>query len=98
MLGVAWEVTEEVTEDGYVAPRLVDERVGRSAELAEGLVALPLLSAGQLLGEFILCGESKPKPFFGRSGIAFRPAPRGTPTIIVLFDQSPPAISAMAGL
>ena len=22
MLGVAWEVTEEVTEDGYVAPRL----------------------------------------------------------------------------
>ena len=34
---------------------------------------------------------------FNRSGVASRPAPRGTPTIIVLFDQSPPAISAMAG-
>ena len=35
---------------------------------------------------------------FNRSGVASRPAPGGTHTIIVLFDQSPPAISAMAGL
>ena len=36
-------------------------------------------------------GEAKPKPYKGRSGVAFRPAPGGTPTIIVLFDQSPPS-------
>ena len=36
-------------------------------------------------------GEAKPKPFSGRSGVAFRPAPGGTPTIIVLFDQSLPS-------